>query len=174
MAGPAVLAGAGLDAPDRVSGLAMGLGLDRLVMLRKGIGDIRLLRSDDPRVVGQMSDLAPYRPVSAHPAIRRDLSIAVDRSLDEEELGDHVRSALDDDAAAVESVHVVSATRGEELPDAARQRLGLRAGQCNLLVRVVLRHVDRTLTDDEANRLRDRIYGALHQGTVHQWAIPVE
>ena len=31
------------------SGLAMGIGLDRLVMLIKQIDDIRLLRSSDPR-----------------------------------------------------------------------------------------------------------------------------
>ncbi len=49
-------------------------------------------------------------------------------------------------------------------------RLGARPGQRNLLVRVVLRHLERSLTDDEANSLRDRIYAAVHQGTRHQWA----
>jgi phenylalanyl-tRNA synthetase alpha chain len=43
-------------------------------------------------------------------------------------------------------------------------------GQVNLLVRVVLRDLDRTLTADEANDLRDRIYAVLHRGAVHQWA----
>ena len=76
MALPDLLRENGLD-PARVTGLAMGLGLDRLLMLRKGMNDIRLLRSDDPRVVEQMLDLSPYRPVSDQPAIRRDLSIAV-------------------------------------------------------------------------------------------------
>jgi phenylalanyl-tRNA synthetase alpha chain len=36
---------------------------------------------------------------------------------------------------------------------------------------VVLRHLERTLTDEEANRMRDRVYAALHQGSVHQWAV---
>lgn len=40
----------------------------------------------------------------------------------------------------------------------------------NLLLRVVLRHPERTLTDAEANALRDRIYAALHEGATHQWA----
>jgi phenylalanyl-tRNA synthetase alpha chain len=57
-----------------------------------------------------------------------------------------------------------------QLPAQAVARLGIRQGQKNVLVRVVLRHLDRTLTDEEANRLRDRIYAASHQGTVHQWA----
>ena len=42
--------------------------------------------------------------------------------------------------------------------------------QENLLVRVVLRDLERTLTAPEANALRDRIYAALHRGSAHQWA----
>jgi hypothetical protein len=37
--------------------------------------------------------------------------------------------------------------------------------------RVVLRHLERTLTDEEANQTRDRIYAALHRGSAHQWAV---
>jgi len=40
----------------------------------------------------------------------------------------------------------------------------------NLLVRVVLRPFDRTLTDAEANTLRDRVYAGLHRGRVMTWA----
>jgi phenylalanyl-tRNA synthetase alpha chain len=57
LAHPDVLAAGGLRGH---SGLAMGIGLDRATMLRKGIGDIRPLRSDDPRVAGQMGDLSAY------------------------------------------------------------------------------------------------------------------
>ena len=56
------------------------------------------------------------------------------------------------------------------LPGPAAARLGARPGQRNLLVRVVLRRLERTLTAEEANSLRDRIYAAIHQGTHHQWA----
>jgi phenylalanyl-tRNA synthetase alpha chain len=70
LAAPEVLARAGLP---HHHGLAMGLGLDRLLMLRKGIDDVRLLRSDDPRAVAQLEDLAPWKPWSNQPAVRRDL-----------------------------------------------------------------------------------------------------
>src|SRR5262249_33700174 len=63
LAGGHVLRAGGLDT-DRWTGLALGLGLDRALMLRKGITDIRLLRSDDPRVAEQMLTLEPYREVS--------------------------------------------------------------------------------------------------------------
>lgn len=156
-----VLRGAGLD-PARWSGLALGLGLDRALMLRKGIPDIRLLRSEDPRVAEQMRDLAPYRPVSTMPPARRDLSVAVDADVDDESLGDRVRDALGDDADLVEQVMILSSTPYEDLPAAARERLGIGEQQVNVLLRVVLRPVDSTLTAGEVNVLRDRIYAAIH------------
>jgi phenylalanyl-tRNA synthetase alpha chain len=156
-----VLAAAGLA--DR-SGLALGMGLDRLLMLVKHIPDIRLLRSGNPGVASQMLDLAPYRPVSSRPAITRDLSVAVAADDDAETLGDRVRDALGADAHRVEEVRVLSTTAYRQLPAAAIARLGAHPGQKNLLVRVVLRDLDTTLTNQAANALRDRIYRALHQG----------
>jgi phenylalanyl-tRNA synthetase alpha chain len=167
LAHPEVLARAGLDG---WGGLALGMGLDRLLMLRKGIPDIRLLRSTDPRIAGQMTDLAPYRPVSAMPPIRRDLSVAVPADDTAEDLGDRVREALGPDADAVEEVAVLAQTPHDRLPPQAVARLGIHPGQKNVLVRVVLRHLERTLTDEEANRMRDRVYAALHRGSAHQWA----
>ncbi|MFG2696511.1 hypothetical protein [Kitasatospora sp. NPDC048407] len=168
LAHPEVLAGAGLG--PEWSGLALGMGLDRVLMLVKGIPDIRILRSTDPAVAAQLTDLAPYRPVSALPAIRRDLSIAVDRVDLAEDLGDRVRDALGADADCVEAVEILSTTPCHALPPQALTRLGARPDQHNLLVKVVLRHLHRTLTDSDANTLRDRVYAALHQGTAHQWA----
>lgn len=155
LAAPGVLASAGLHGD--VHGLAMGLGLDRVLMLRKQIPDIRLLRSADERVAAQMLDLSPYRQVSNLPPIVRDISIAVDA----------------DDGDLVEEVSVLTTTRADELPPQAAARLGIRPGQQNLLVRIVLRGVDRTLSDSDANLLRDRIYALLHRGGRHLWAAPL-
>jgi phenylalanyl-tRNA synthetase alpha chain len=167
LAHPRVLAAAGL--PGR-GGLALGVGLDRLLMLVKHIPDIRLLRSGDPRIAGQMLDLARYRPVSSMPPMTRDLSVAVPDYDDEETLGDRVRDALGSDTSCVEEVRVLSATAYRHLPAPAIGRLGARPGQKNLLVRVVLRDLEKTLTNQAANALRDRVYRALHQGTQYQWA----
>jgi phenylalanyl-tRNA synthetase alpha chain len=166
---PALLAEGGLD-PSRWSGLAMGLGLDRLLMLNKGIDDIRTLRATDPRIRQQMLDLSPYRPVSTQPPIRRDLSIAVDEETTAEEIGDRVRAKLGDRACHIETVEVLSSTPMAALPKAAIARLGMKPGQKNVLLRIVIRDLSRTLTDEEANILRDEIYGELHQGAVWQWA----
>ncbi|HSK23652.1 MAG TPA: hypothetical protein VK906_10770 [Egicoccus sp.] len=166
---PEVLRRAGLD-PASTSGLAMGLGLDRLVMLAKGLDDIRLLRATDPRIASQMLDLATYTPVSSMPPVRRDLSVAMDAVPDPELLGDRIRDLLGADAASVESIEVISSTPVADLPAIARERLGAAQDQVNVLVRVVLRDLDRTLTAHEANVLRDRVYAGLHRGTVWHWA----
>jgi phenylalanyl-tRNA synthetase alpha chain len=115
LAHPRLLAECGHD-PNHVTGLAMGLGLDRLLMLRKGIPDIRLLRSTDPRVVRQLLDLEPYRAVSTMPPVRRDLSVALHQDTETEDLGDQVRAALGEDASLVESVEILSQTPYDALP----------------------------------------------------------
>jgi phenylalanyl-tRNA synthetase alpha chain len=165
----AILDEAGLPS-SRWSGLAMGLGLDRLLMLAKGIDDIRTLRSADPRVAGQMLDLEPYRPVSSQPPVRRDLSVAVEASRTPEELGDGVRETLGERVESLESVEVLAETAYEEVPPPARERIGMRPGQKNVLVRIVIRDLVRTLTSQEANRLRDAVYASLHEGSAWQWA----
>jgi phenylalanyl-tRNA synthetase alpha chain len=169
---PELLQRTGLD-PTRICGLALGLGLDRLLMLRKGIDDIRLLRSSDERVARQMLDLEPYRPVSAMPAVRRDLSLAVAADADGEELGDRVRAALGADADVIESMEILAETPYERLPAAAVERMGVSPGQKNVLLRVVLRALDRSLTHGECNILRDRIYAAVHHGGRQEWSVPL-
>jgi phenylalanyl-tRNA synthetase alpha chain len=144
--------------------LALGLGLDRVLMLRKGIPDIRLLRATDPRIASQMLDLSPYRAVSTMPAVVRDLSLMVAGELSMEEVGDRVRAALGERANAVELVECRSETPYSELPPRAALRMGAKPGQKNLLLRVVLRDMERSLTHEEANELRDGIYLALHEG----------
>ena len=145
-----------------------------MLMLRKGIDDIRVLRSGDPRIVRQMLDLEPYRPVSDLPAIERDLSIAVDSTVTAEELGDRVRGVLGARCKSVEEIAVVSEANYLDLPPAARARLGILRHQKNVLLRLVIRDLERTLTSAEANQLRDDVYAAVHEGSVKSWAAPRE
>jgi phenylalanyl-tRNA synthetase alpha chain len=164
-----VLTAGGLD-PDRYSGLALGMGLDRALMGRKGIQDIRVLRSTEPRIAAQLLDLGPWRPVSSQPPVRRDLSIVADAPVDAELLGDTVRAALGPAVEDLEAVTVLATTGYADLPDAARRRLGLRRDQVNVLLRLVLRPLAGTLTDQRANQLRDQVYAAVHRGPHQEWA----
>ncbi|SOC52426.1 hypothetical protein [Ornithinimicrobium cerasi] len=160
---PDVLRRSGLD-PERWSGLALGMGLERALMLRKEIPDIRYLRSGEPRISAQMGDLEPWREVSSLPPVSRDLSVVVGADVPDEILGDRVRAAVGDRVQDVESVEVLTRTGWEQLPEPARRRLGLRPDQTNALVRLTLRPLGRTLTGAEADDLRNQVYLAIHEG----------
>jgi len=65
---------------------------------------------------------------------------------------------------------VLSRTPADRLPAGARARMGIGEAHENLLVSVLLRHPTRSLSKAEANRLRDRIYAAIHDDDAHEWA----
>ena len=150
--------------PARHGGLALGMGLDRLTMLRKGIPDIRLLRDLDERVQAQMHDLLPWRAVSRLPSITRDISLAVSPGLSEEVLTEKMLLAAGDCSAWIEEMQVKGRWAERDLPAKAIERLGLLPGQENVLLRVVLRDCSRSITTREANALYERLQSALHEG----------
>jgi phenylalanyl-tRNA synthetase alpha chain len=97
LAHPAILA-ENIPGVADLSGLALGLGMDRLLMIRKNIEDIRLLRSLDPRIARQMLDLSPYQDVSSMPSVTRDISLVLNEDTTVEDIGDKVREALEESA----------------------------------------------------------------------------
>lgn len=153
----------GVD-PAKHGGLALGMGLDRLTMLRKGIPDIRLLRDPNERVQAQLHDLLPWKAVSRLPSISRDISLAVTPGLSEEALTEKMLLAAGDSAAWIEEMHIKGRWAMADLPVQAIERLGLLPGQENVLLRVVLRDCSRSITTLEANALYERIQSALHEG----------
>ena len=159
-----ILERAGLD-PKAHSGWALGMGLDRLVMALKGIPDIRYLRSTNPKIAEQMANLEPYHEVSKQPAIRRDLSYCVPQRYVEEDISDDIRQALGDKLDTLESVEVLSETPSSALPEKIRQRLGCQPSQKNVLVRITLRHLERSITNQEANQIYETLYAKVNKGT---------
>ena len=63
------------------------------------------------------------------------------------------------------SLEIRAVIPAPELPPAA-ERLRLAPDQVNVLLRLELPPLDRTLTDGQANRRRDRVHLALHRGQV--------
>jgi phenylalanyl-tRNA synthetase alpha chain len=102
--------------------------------------------------------------------MRRDLSIAVSAETTPEELGDRARHALRARCASIEAIEVLDETAYADLPAAARDRLGITEGQKNVLLRLVIRDLERALTSAEANSLRDEVYAVLHMGGTRSWA----
>ena len=154
----------GMD-PEEVSGLAAGPGLDRLVMTLKNIPDIRYLRSDNPRIIAQMYDLEEYRAVSLQPAISRDMSYCVPEDYVEEDISQEVEAAIGDDLNSLESVELLQETEHSKLNTIARQKLGIKLKQKNVLVRITLRNLNRSITKEEANQIYSRIYSKVNYGS---------
>ena len=153
----------GMD-PEKVSGLASGLGLDRLVMTLKDLPDIRYLRSDNSRIRAQMYDLEKYKPVSLQPAIKRDMSYSVPKEYVEEDISQDIENAIGDDISSLEEIELLSETKYVELSDVARAKLGINPNQKNVLVRITLRNLNKTLTKKEANKIYEKIYKKVNMG----------
>lgn len=148
------------------SGLALGLGLERLVMILKGITDIRILYSEDNRIKEQMNNLHLYKEVSVQPSIKRDLSVAVDDDLLIEELIETLLSSIDESLQEkIEGISLVNETYYKDLPQVAIDRLGLEDNQKNMLIRIVLRDLTKSLTSEEANDIYTIIYEKIHKGS---------
>lgn len=167
---PEVLKLTGLD-PKQYSGLALGMGVERLIMARKDLPDIRLIRSTDPRVIKQMTDMEKFKSVSDQPAIVRDMSYCVSKNDTEEDICEAIRNVFGDKSDLLEQVEILQRTPFTELNPVAIERLGAKEGQDNVLVRIVLRHPDKTLTKKESAELYSMVYPKLHQGVTKGYEV---
>ncbi|MSR73327.1 hypothetical protein EXS61_01840 [Candidatus Parcubacteria bacterium] len=164
LAHPEVLRNCGID-PEKYSGLALGMGIERLIMARKNLPDIRLIRSVDPRVTKQMTNMEAFKNVSDQPAISRDMSYVVGKNDTEEDICEAIREAFGDKSDLLEEVKIMERTPFEKLHPKAVEKLGASEGQDNVLVRITLRHPDKTLVKEEAAELYTMAYPKLHKGS---------
>ena len=66
----------------------------------------------------------------------------------------------------IESISIVTETSYEELPKVAIDRLGMNKSQKNILLRIVLRDLDKSLIHEEADKVHSDIYNLIHKGTL--------
>jgi phenylalanyl-tRNA synthetase alpha chain len=143
---PTVIANLGLDL-NVYNGWAFGFGADRLAMIKMRIPDIRLLRSDDERVVKQLKDINnTYQPVSKYPPVVRDISLVVDKnSFNVYRYYEIVREIGDE---LIEEVKLIDEYEDEK-------RFGV--GKKSYAFRITYRHLDRTLTNEEIDAVHKKI-----------------
>lgn len=159
---PTVLRNAGID-PEEYSGLALGMGLDRFVMIIKDIDDIRVLRSDDPRIVRQMANLNKFVAVSDQPATKRVLSYSTSTKKTEEDVCEEIRDELGVDSVFIEKIEY-SEIPCEQLPERARQNLGIRPDQKNVVATLTFRSLESSLPKAVVNGWMQRLYPKLNKG----------
>lgn len=143
-------------------GWAFGIGLERIAMLLFQIPDIRLFWSSDERFLGQfrgvsddLTKLRPFAPFSKYPACYKDVSFWLrstssaaggGQEWHENDLMEIVRDICGD---VVEDVKLVD--------EFAHPRTGRRS----LCYRINYRSLEKTLTNEETNRMHDTVRKAL-------------
>ena len=160
---PTVLKNAGLN-PDDYSGLALGMGLDRLVMIVKNIDDIRVLRSTDKRVADQMVNLDKYIPVSNQPLTKRVLSYSTSSGKTEEDVCEEIRDLLGPNGIYLEKIDY-SEVSYAALHEKARGNLGIRPDQKNVVITLTFRSLAGSLAKGLVNSWMPGLYRALNQGS---------
>ena len=156
---PQVIENLGLD-PNKYTGWAFGFGADRLAMIKMRIPDIRLLRSDDPRVTSQFNSLENvYEPVSKYPPVVRDISFVV--AADKFNIFEYyelIREVAGGEY--VEEMEQIDKYENEE-------RFG--KGKVSYAFRIVYRHLDKTLTREEV----DIMHHKLEEETSKRWGADI-
>ena len=135
----------GLD-PEVYNGWAFGMGIERLAMVRMGIPDIRILWSDDPRITSQFKDInSKYEEVSKYPEISRDISFVIDKNIN---LNNYYEIVRDFAENLVEEVRLI---------DSYQDPKKFGEDKKSYTFRIVYRSPERTLKNDEINKIQTEI-----------------
>ena len=107
------------------------------------VSEIAILKAYENRKTG-----LDLRAVSRHPAVRRDMSILVEKSVSFESIAAQIQAA---GADLLEKQWLFDVFAGQGIPE----------GKHALGIAIQLRKSDSTFTDEEANQVRDRVVSAL-------------
>ena len=140
-----VLKNLGVD-PDEYNGWAFGFGLERLAIISMDLPDIRLLWSQDPRVIKQLKLGQKFQDVSKYPPITRDISFVVSNDFVPNDYFDLIRDLGGD---LVEQV---------ELIDKYEDSKKFGSDRVSYTYRIIYRSMERTLKSEEVDAIQARIY----------------
>jgi phenylalanyl-tRNA synthetase alpha chain len=127
------------------TGWAFGFGLERLAIVSMDLPDIRLLWSQDPRVIKQLKLGNKFVEVSKYPPITRDISFIVDKNFVPNNYFDLIRDIGGD---LVEQVELLDKFENEKFGN----------DKVSYTYRVIYRSPDRTLKTEEIEPLHNKLY----------------
>lgn len=137
-------------------GYAFGMGLERLAMILFDIPDIRLFWSRDSGFLGQFNERLPinrmkYKPVSSYPQCPNDVSfwLPEDSSINKFQVNDLNDLVRDIGGDVIEQVTLIDKFKHP------------KTGKSSLCFRIVYRHMERTLTQEEVNEIHKKIENEL-------------
>ena len=103
-------------------------------------------------VYTRITKLFNYVPIPRYPAIERDIAVVVDETLPVSEIQNMIRSFASE---LIETVSIFDVYRGAHIPD----------GKKSLALNIVYRSRQRTLTDDEVERVHTELVDSVLQRT---------
>ena len=144
--------------PDQL-GWAFGLGLERVAMLLYSIPDIRLFWSRDQRFLSQFTSIdqiQTYVPFSIHPACYKDVSFWLRGSNSSAGGGLKATAA---DFHENDFMEIVRGVGGDLVEDVklTDEFVHPVSGRKSLCYRINYRSLERTLRNEEANRLQKQV-----------------
>lgn len=142
---PGVLEKLNVD-PTKYNGWAFGFGLERLAIISMELPDIRLLWSDDERVVKQLKLGQKFVEVSKFPPIIRDISFIVPKTFTPNDYFDLIRDIGGDLVNEV------------ELTDKYENDEKFGAERISYTYRIHYRSNERTLEAPEVDPIQEEIY----------------
>jgi len=140
-----VLENLGIE-PSIYNGWAFGFGLERLAMIKMEIPDIRIFWSTDKRITSQFKNLnSRFREISKYPMTYRDISFVVGKDTN---LNNYYEIIRDCSGDLVEEVSLLDQYENKE-----------KFGENNIsyTFRIVYRSPERTLTNEEINKIQKLI-----------------
>ena len=159
-----VLRNFGID-PEIYNGWAFGFGVERLTMVKMGIPDIRIFWSDDPRITGQFKDInSKFKEVSKYPATTRDISFIIDKNINLNNYYEIVRdfvpmtsSSRILDGKAVGTENFIPIIEEVKFLDSYENEEKFGKDKKSYTFRIVYRSPERTLTNEEINKIQEEI-----------------
>ncbi len=128
------------------NGWAFGFGLERLAIAKMELPDIRLFWSEDERIKEQLKNLDnKYKEVSKYPAVVRDISFVIDKSVS---LNNYYELVQDVAENLIEQVELVDEYENDEKFGPEKK---------SYTFRIIYRSLERTLTNEEVNKIHDKI-----------------
>ncbi|MDD2487799.1 MAG: hypothetical protein PHS92_05535 [Candidatus Gracilibacteria bacterium] len=159
---PDVLEKLGLDS-EKYNGWAFGFGIERLVMALKQIPDIRIFWSNDSRITKQWDNLETYKEVSSFPPVYKDISMVVPKEkfkkdIEEEKKSGELELTKDTESDFFAITGIIRDVGGDlieevKIIDIYENDTKFTPKNKSLSLKMVFRSIERTLTNDEINKM---------------------
>lgn len=148
---------------EEYNGWAFGFGIERLAMALKQVPDIRIFWSNDERIKKQWWNLNPYKEVSNYPPVYKDISFIVPkksyiRDLEEEKKSWEFELTKDTESDLFSLSWIIRDVWGDlieevKIIDMYENDKKFWENNKSVTIKIVFRSIERTLTDDEINKI---------------------